>query len=276
MQVSQSKYTGLVADMMPNIRLMRLIGHYMFRFSSGSTFLSKVYSTIHLMLFLVQFIFLVINLAMNTGEVNELTANTITVLHFAHTITKFLYVAINGKAVYRTFNIWNQPNSHPLFAESDARYHSIALAKMRKNFYFITTLTIGTVIGKSSYSWNQNWIRDSEIISIICSIAWTTITFFGESVKGVFDKETNETYYVEIPRLPIKSFYPWNAMSGIAYMGSFAFQIYYLLFSMLACNLSDVLFCSWLIFACEQLQHLKVHLYILIDYYYSQSQFPTI
>lgn len=90
------------------------------------------------------------------------------------------------------------------------------------------------------------------------SIAWTTITFFGESVKGVFDKETNETYYVEIPRLPVKSFYPWNAMSGIPYMGSFAFQVYYLLFSMLACNLSDVLFCSWLIFACEQLQHLKV------------------
>lgn len=256
MQVSQSKYTGLVADMMPNIRLMRLVGHFMHRFSSGSAFLSKVYSTIHLMLFLVQFVFLVINLALNTGEVNELTANTITVLHFTHTIIKFLYVAMNGKAVYRTFNIWNQPNSHPLFAESDARYHSIALAKMRKNFYFITTLTILTVVGESMREKKRelgiNFYLDH------FTTAWTTITFFGESVKGVFDKETNETYYVEIPRLPVKSFYPWNAMSGIAYMGSFAFQVYYLLFSMLACNLSDVLFCSWLIFACEQLQHLKV------------------
>lgn len=28
---------------------------------------------------------------------------------------------------------------------------------------------------------------------------------------------------------------------------------------MLACNLSDVLFCSWLCFACEQLCHLKVY-----------------
>lgn len=149
MQVSQSKYTGLVADMMPNIRLMRIVGHYMHRFSSGSAFLSKVYSTIHLMMFLMQFIFLLINLVLNTGEVNELTANTITVLHFTHTITKFLYVAVNGKAVYRTFNIWNQPNSHPLFAESDARYHSIALAKMRKNFYFITSLTLMTVAGES-------------------------------------------------------------------------------------------------------------------------------
>lgn len=55
--------------------------------------------------------------------------------------------------------------------------------------------------------------------------AWTVITFFGDSVKGVFDKETNETYYVEVPRLPIKSYYPWNAMSGIAYIGTFIFQV---------------------------------------------------
>lgn len=262
MQVSQTKYTGLVADMMPNIRLMRIVGHYMHRFSSGSTFLSKVYSTIHLLLFLVQFAFIVINLVMNTGEVNELTANTITALHFTHTITKFLYVAVNGKAVYRTFNIWNQPNSHPLFAESDARYHSIALAKMRKNFYLIVSLTIFTCVGElykrvrvcvSTSSHQTTMFSD-----LFSKLAWTTITFFGESVKGVFEKETNETYYVEIPRLPIKSFYPWDAMSGIAYLGSFAFQVYYLLFSMMACNLSDVLFCSWLIFACEQLQHLKV------------------
>lgn len=43
-------------------------------------------------------------------------------------------------------------------------------------------------------------------------IAWTTITFFGESVKGAFDKSTNETYYIEVPRLPIKAWYPWDAM----------------------------------------------------------------
>lgn len=57
------------------------------------------------------------------------------------------------------------------------------------------------------------------------NLAWSVITFFGESVKGVFDKETNETYFVEVPRLPFKSYYPWNAMTGIAYMGTFAFQV---------------------------------------------------
>lgn len=145
MQVQQKHFTGLVADLMPNIRLMRFLGHFLHKFSNGSTFLSKLYSTMHLLLMLLQFICIIINLALNTSEVNELTANTITTLHFTHTITKFCYLAINNKNFYRTFNIWNQSNSHPLFVESDARYHSIALAQMRKNLYMITGLTLGAV-----------------------------------------------------------------------------------------------------------------------------------
>lgn len=39
------------------------------------------------------------------------------------------------------------------------------------------------------------------------------------------DKATNETYFVEVPRLPLKSWYPWDAMGGIAYVGSFIFQV---------------------------------------------------
>lgn len=148
MQVQQKQFTGLVADLMPNIRLMRFVGHFLNKFSNGSAFLNKVYSMIHLILMLVQFILIIVNLALNTSEVNELTANTVTTLHFTHTITKFCYLAMNNKNFYRTFNIWNQSNSHPLFAESDARYHSIALAKMRKNLYMITGLTLATVACK--------------------------------------------------------------------------------------------------------------------------------
>lgn len=87
--------------------------------------------------------------------------------------------------------------------------------------------------------------------------AWTTITFFGESVKFAVDHDTNATITVEIPRLPIKAFYPWDASHGMFYMISFVLQVYYVLFSMIHSNLCDVMFCSWLIFACEQLQHLK-------------------
>ncbi|CAD6996354.1 unnamed protein product [Ceratitis capitata] len=228
-----SKYVGLVADLMPNIRLMKYSGLFMHNFTGGSGLFKKIYSSMHLVLVLVQFLLILVNLALNAEEVNELSGNTITVLFFTHCITKFIYLAVTQKQFYRTLNIWNQVNSHPLFAESDARYHSIALAKMRKLFTLVMLTTV------------------------VSAVAWTTITFFGESVKFAFDKDTNSSITVEIPRLPIKSFYPWNAGSGMFYIISFAFQCYYLLFSMVHSNLCDVLFCSWLIFACEQLQHLK-------------------
>ncbi|XP_053679258.1 odorant receptor coreceptor [Anopheles nili] len=233
MQVHPTKYVGLVADLMPNIRLMQASGHFLFRYVTGPILIRKVYSWWTLAMVLVQFFAILGNLAMNAEDVNELTANTITTLFFMHSVTKFIYFAVNSENFYRTLGIWNQTNSHPLFAESDARYHSIALAKMRKLLVLVMATTVLSVV------------------------AWVTITFFGESVKDAFDKETNETYTVEIPRLPIKSWYPWNAMSGPAYVFSFIYQIYFLLFSMVQSNLADVMFCSWLLLACEQLQHLK-------------------
>lgn len=65
------------------------------------------------------------------------------------------------------------------------------------------------------------------LTTVASCLAWITLTFFGESVAGKFDKATNETYYVEIPRLPIKAWYPWNAMGGMMYVISFAFQVSY-------------------------------------------------
>lgn len=233
----QKQHVGLVADLMPNIRLMRFFGHYMHRYSSGSTALGNLYSTIHLFLFLLQFLCILVNLILNRGEADELTANTITLLHFAHTIAKFCYLGLKGKEFYTTLNIWNQPNSHPLFAESSARYHSIALAGMRKNLYFTLTMTTISIICMfenkfilfSSYHSAKYKIEFNFLLLLLNSehihTAWITITFYGESVKGVFDKSTNETYYEEVPRLPFKSFYPWDAMSGMAYFGSFLFQV---------------------------------------------------
>lgn len=114
---------------------------------------------------------------------------------------------MKSETFYRTWGMWNQPNTHPIFAENDARYHSIALAKQRKLLVMVSATTAFAVV------------------------AWTTITFFGDSVKGVFDKATNETMIVEIPRLPIKATYPWNAMSGFFYYVSLVFQVYFLKFN---------------------------------------------
>lgn len=101
MQVQPTKHAGLIADLQPNIRLMRLFGHFMHRFSSGPVLMSKVYSGVHLGLITFQFLTILINLVLNTDEVNELTANTITSLHFTHCLTKFIFMAVNGKNVFK-------------------------------------------------------------------------------------------------------------------------------------------------------------------------------
>ncbi|XP_065172042.1 odorant receptor coreceptor [Atheta coriaria] len=232
------KVQGLVADLMPNIRLMQAAGHFMFNYhadNSGALHTLRIgYSCLHLLLVLAQFGFTFGNLALQMDDVNDLAANTITVLFFTHCITKFVYFAVRSKLFYRTLGIWNNPNSHPLFVESNNRYHGISLTKMRQ---VLMIVLVGT------------------IFSAVC---WTAITFVGDSTHTHKDPNNeNETITEPIPRLLINSFYPWNAMSGLPYVLSLAYQVYYVLFSMLHANLLDVLFCSWLIFACEQLQHLK-------------------
>ncbi|XP_050353359.1 odorant receptor coreceptor [Nymphalis io] len=235
--MTKIKTQGLVSDLMPNIKLMQLAGHFLFNYHSDnsgmSSLLRKVYASVHAIFIVVHYVCMAVNMAKYSDEVNELTANTITVLFFAHSIIKLAFFAITSKNFYRTLAVWNQSNSHPLFIESDARYHQLALTKMRRLLYFICGMTI---------------------FSVIC---WVTITFFGDSVRFLMDKETNETLTEPVPRLPLKAWYPFDAMSGTMYIVAFVFQIYWLLFSMAIANLMDVMFCSWLIFACEQLQHLK-------------------
>ena len=73
MQVQQPKYTGIVADLLPNIRIMQTIGHFIFRYITGPIFIRKLYSTMTLILFFFQFVCILINLGKNTDEVSELT-----------------------------------------------------------------------------------------------------------------------------------------------------------------------------------------------------------
>lgn len=148
MQQGDRRYHGLVADLIPNIRLMQASGHFLFRYITGPVLFRKIYSSMNLILILLQFFTILINLALNTSNVNELTANTITALFFVHSITKFIYFAVSSESFYRTFSVWNQSNSHPLFAESDARYHSISLRKMRRLLTLVMITTLFSVVGK--------------------------------------------------------------------------------------------------------------------------------
>lgn len=55
----------------------------------------------------------------------------------------------------------------------------------------------------------------------------------------------------------VRSFYPFDASRGITHILILVYQFYWVLFMLINANSLDVLFCSWLLFACEQLQHLK-------------------
>jgi hypothetical protein len=59
-----------------------------------------------------------------------------------------------------------------------------------------------------------------------CGLAWTSITFVGDSVHNIKDPDNeNMTITEEIPRLLVKAWYPWNAMSGMPYYITLVFQV---------------------------------------------------
>lgn len=73
MQVQQPKYQGLVADLLPNVRIMQTIGHFIFRYVTGPILIRKLYASAHMILFLLQYFFILTNLIQNMSEVSELT-----------------------------------------------------------------------------------------------------------------------------------------------------------------------------------------------------------
>lgn len=84
----------------------------------------------------------------------------------------------------------------------DFRFHAASLARMRQLLIIVSTVTIFT------------------------TISWTTITFFGESVWEVPNPETyNETMIIQVPRLMLHSYYPWDASHGLGYLVAFLLQV---------------------------------------------------
>ncbi|XP_011164243.1 odorant receptor coreceptor [Solenopsis invicta] len=235
MSMMKMKQQGLVADLMPNIRVMKMFGHFVFNYydDNSSKYLHKVFCCINLFMLLLQFGLCAVNLIIESADVDDLTANTITLLFFTHSIVKVVYFAIRSKYFYRTWAIWNNPNSHPLFAESNARYHAIALKKMRLLLFLVGGTTV------------------------LAALAWTTLTFFEHPVRKIVDPITNETEVIQLPQLLVRSFYPFDASKGVTHVLVLIYQFYWVLFMLINANSLDVLFCSWLLFACEQLQHLK-------------------
>ncbi|NP_001303637.1 odorant receptor coreceptor [Cimex lectularius] len=225
---------------------MQLTGHWLLEYHEENggimRLLRLAYCWITTLLILVQFGFLVCFLILETYDADQMAAATITTLFFLHSVTKYLYFALRSKYFYRTLSAWNQVNSHPLFAESNARHRATALSRMRKLLMIIGVGTIFSVL------------------------AWTTVTFLDEPYRDITDPDdVNSTITVEVPQLMVDAWYPWDARNGMAYFLTFIYQLYWLIMSLSHANLLDILFCSFVIFSCEQLKHLKEILQPLME-----------
>ena len=62
--------------------------------------------------------------------------------------------------------------------------------------------------------------------TLMTIVGWTGSTFFGESTKTISDPESgNQTITVEIPRLMLRAWYPWDSSSSSYYLLTFLFQV---------------------------------------------------
>lgn len=117
---------------------------------------------------------------MGTNFVNEFsnkkdrTVNFITMLFFAQPIVKYIYFGSRSKLMLAAFESWDEPNSNPLFDDSNARYRASAISKMRK--------VLSNVM----------------IASILTIICWIGITFFEEPYRMRINIVTNESWYEEV------------------------------------------------------------------------------
>lgn len=197
---------GLVADLWPNIRLMQLSGLFITQYYEDNSTLMrlirKIYSWITAILVFTQYILLVIWALTESYDADQRAAYSVTILFFTHPLIKFIYFSTKTNRFYRTLSAWNNANSHPLFAESNARHRASTLARMRKLLMYVGSITI------------------------FATVAWTVITFIGESVRTVPDPESeNGTITIEAPRLMVPAWYPWDVMGGLTYYLTLVYQV---------------------------------------------------
>lgn len=197
---------GLVSDLWPNIRLIQASGLFISAYYEDNStlmrLLRKIYSWIVTILLFAQFTFLCIFAATEAYDADQRAAYTITCFFFTHPIIKFSFFSIGTQRFYRTLAAWNNANSHPLFAESNARFRASAISRMRWMLMFASGITIAT------------------------TVSWIMISFASDNMREVADPETeNGTMFVETPKLMLPSYYPFETMHGMGYMIAFVYQV---------------------------------------------------
>ncbi|XP_059484891.1 odorant receptor coreceptor [Neocloeon triangulifer] len=248
MKAEKTTQRSLSEDLRPLMRLLRLSGHFLPDYEKGGIFGKSVYSLVHLSLGITHFIFLLVKLLMQFGDTVSLISNTLTMLFFLHGITKALYFAVKRKQFYATVRTWEKSHSHPLFAASDAKHRAAFAAETRRLLQPILVATALTV-----FFWAIHpFVGDAETATPTATESVLNDTFANSTQDSPTEKAQKGT------KLLINAWYPWDPyQSTFAYFVTYCYQLYWLLFCICQINLLDALFCSWLIYGCEHLRHLK-------------------
>ncbi|XP_065334516.1 odorant receptor coreceptor [Cloeon dipterum] len=247
------------------MRLLRISGHFLPDYEKGGVLGKSIYSVMHIGLGITHFIFLVIKLLMQFGDTVALISNTLTMLFFLHGITKVLYFGLKRKQFYTTLHTWEKSHTHPLFAASDAKHRAAFAAETRRLLQPILAATSLTV-----FFWAVHpFVGGAEHVRVAAAAATaqpsalgndtfanlTSLSMEGEA-SSMTDAEQRDTE--TRTKLLINAWYPWDPYSSnLAYFCTYLYQLYWLVFCICQINLLDTLFCSWLIYGCEQLRHLK-------------------
>lgn len=197
---------GLVADLWPNIRLMQLSGLFISEYYDDNSALMrlirKMYSWTVFGLVFMNYLFMGLWAATQSYNADQRATHAVTILFFTHSLIKFIFFSSKTENFYRVLASWNNANSHPLFAESNARHRATSLGRMRK---------LLTTVGS---------------ITIFATVSWTVVTFIGDSTHEVPDPETvNETMIIEVPRLMVPATYPFDVSHGMAHIGVLVYQV---------------------------------------------------
>lgn len=105
------KKSGLVGDLWPHIKLMKLSGLWILEFYEDNSLplriIRKFYCSISTTLLMVQYMSILTFLILDSYNGEQMAAGTVTFLFFSHSIVKHIYFAAYYRRFSRLFKWWD-------------------------------------------------------------------------------------------------------------------------------------------------------------------------
>ncbi|KAF4523219.1 Odorant receptor co-receptor, partial [Ephemera danica] len=183
------------------------------------------------------------------------------------------YFALKRKQFYRTMLVWESSHSHPLFVESDVKHRALGEREMLRLMRYVLVAT-----GVTALLWAAHPFLSTDATPPSpdnATLLSTNVTVLGVDLLSS-TAVTPVVLQLQGPKLMVNAWYPWDPYSSsFLYVITYLFQLYWLVFCICQVNLMDTLFCSWLIYGCEQLRHLKEGMQGLMQLSASEAALAT-